>query len=101
MITKISGQLLRVGEDELTLRVGALAGVEPEALAFAFDVASAGTPAEGAEFEVVAVPVVCICRGCRCEFRPSDMVFRCPSCGELSRDVQQGQELELARLEVS
>lgn len=85
----------------LTLRVGALAGVEPDALAFAFDVASAGTPAEGATFAVEGVPVVCYCSGCQSEFRPADAVFRCPACGELSADVRRGRELELASLEVS
>jgi hydrogenase nickel incorporation protein HypA/HybF len=85
----------------LTLRVGVLAGVEPDALAFAFDVASVGTPAEGAEFAIEDVQVVCHCGACDRNFYPSGAVFRCPACGELSAEVWAGRELELASLEVS
>jgi hydrogenase nickel incorporation protein HypA/HybF len=86
---------------QITLRVGRLAGVEPEALAFAFEVVTAGTMAEGARLEVESVPVVCHCPDCRDEFRPADFIFACPRCGRLSRDVRYGEELELATLEVS
>ena len=85
----------------ITLRIGRLAGVVPEALAFAFDVVTAGTIAEGARLEVEAVAIVCYCAGCREEFTPPDFVFACPRCGSLSADVRAGQELELARVEVS
>jgi hydrogenase nickel incorporation protein HypA/HybF len=85
----------------LILRVGRLAGVEPEALAFAFDMVALGTPAAEAEFTIEQVPVVCFCLGCRQEFEPDDFIFRCPGCGELSREVRRGRELELAGLEVS
>jgi hydrogenase nickel incorporation protein HypA/HybF len=85
----------------ITLRVGRLAGVEPEALAFAFEVVTAGTMAEGARLEIEAVPVVCHCPDCRDEFRPADFVFACPRCGGLSLEVRHGDELELATLEVS
>jgi hydrogenase nickel incorporation protein HypA/HybF len=85
----------------LTLRVGRLSGVEPAALAFAFDAVAAGTPAEGARLEIEAVPTICYCRGCAAEFAPADIIYACPRCGDLSGDVRSGQELELASLEVS
>jgi hydrogenase nickel incorporation protein HypA/HybF len=85
----------------LTLRVGRLAGVEPEALAFAFDVVAAGTPAEGADFVIEDVTAVCFCTCCRQEFEPTDFIFCCPGCGTLSSTVRQGGELELASVEVS
>jgi hydrogenase nickel incorporation protein HypA/HybF len=85
----------------LTLRVGALAGVEPEALVFAFDVASVGTLAEGAEFAIENVPAVCFCDRCGREFWPAEIVYCCPACGDLSSDIMQGRDLELASLEVS
>ena len=85
----------------ITLRVGRLAGVEPEALSFAFEVVTAGTMAEGARLEIEAVPVVCHCPDCWDEFRPADFVFACPRCGGLSLEVRHGDELELATLEVS
>src|SRR5262249_60815606 len=85
----------------ITLRVGALAGVVPEALEFAFDVVTRGTSAEGAVLEVERVPVVCACAGCGVEFMPDAAFFVCPTCGRPSADVRGGAELELIRLEVS
>jgi hydrogenase nickel incorporation protein HypA/HybF len=85
----------------LTLRVGRLAGVEPEALAFAFDVVALGTPAAEAIFMIEQVPVTCFCTACQREFEPDDFVFRCPDCGALSHEVRRGHELELASLELS
>lgn len=85
----------------ITLRVGHLAGVEPQALMFAFDVVTAGTIAEGAALQIESVPVVCYCGGCGKEFAPQDFIFACPGCGVLSRDVRAGHELELTSVEVS
>ena len=85
----------------ITLRVGRLAGVEREALEFAFSVAAAGTMAEGAALHVEAEPIMCYCEACASTFAPADFIFACPRCGGLSRDVRAGQALELVQLEVS
>lgn len=85
----------------MTLRVGDLSGVVPEALRFALEAISPGTPAEGAAFEIEIVPVECHCVTCDRPFLPVDMVYTCPACGTLSADVRQGYELELVSLEVS
>jgi hydrogenase nickel incorporation protein HypA/HybF len=85
----------------IKLRIGALAGVEAEALAFAFEVVARGTSAEGARLEVEHVPVVCFCEVCDAEFQTATWVFECSRCGQLSEVVRQGRELELESLEVS
>lgn len=87
--------------DGMTLRVGDLSGAVPEALELAFEVVSPGTVAEGARFRIERVAVVCRCADCASDFRPTDVVFACPSCGHLCADVRQGRELELTHLEVS
>lgn len=85
---------------KLRLRVGRLAGVVPEAMAFAFDVVSKGTPAEGAEFAWDDVPVLCACaKGCP-DFEPEGPVFACPTCGLVSTTLLQGRELNLVEIEV-
>ncbi len=83
----------------LRLRVGALAGVVPEALAFAFEAMKADTPAAQAELDIECVPAGLICRNCRCEFEPANYPAECPGCGNWGADVRQGQELELVRVE--
>jgi hydrogenase nickel incorporation protein HypA/HybF len=85
----------------LALRVGPLSGVVPEALEFAFDVVARGTIAQGAQFVVDRVPLVCACAACGLEFRPPDFDSECPRCHAFGARVRQGRELELAYLEVS
>lgn len=85
----------------LHLRVGSMAGVEPEALAFAFELVMRGGAAEGATLRLEVVPTVCFCDQCEVEFSPGDVIFACPRCGTLSRRILRGRELELAALEIS
>ncbi len=85
----------------LTLRIGELSGVVPEALTFAFKSLVVGTAAEGARLVVETVPVLCHCLRCGGQFHPTDVIYQCPSCGQISADVRRGRELELASLEVS
>jgi len=85
----------------ITLRIGELSGVIPEALTFAFESVAAGTPAEGARLVVETVLVLCRCSRCDEEFHPADVIYLCPSCGQISANLRRGRELELASLEVS
>jgi hydrogenase nickel incorporation protein HypA/HybF len=65
----------------VTVSVGPMSGVVPDSLRFGFEVASAGTPAEGAELEIVEVPLVTHCNACGAESETDDVaVLRCPQC---------------------
>ncbi len=85
----------------LVLRVGAYSGVDAEALRLAFDAASPGTAAEHAQLVIDEVAARCWCAVCEAEFVPESPIFACPTCGNVSRELRQGGELELATLEVS
>ncbi|MFG6100089.1 hydrogenase maturation nickel metallochaperone HypA [Leptothoe sp. ISB3NOV94-8A] len=85
----------------IQLQVGELSGVDPDALAFAFDVVSGGTLAEKAELELIPIPVRCYCSSCQQIFQPSDWVYKCPRCHQLSTDIRQGKTLALTSLEIS
>jgi hydrogenase nickel incorporation protein HypA/HybF len=71
----------------LTLRIGELSGVVPEALTFAFESVAAGTPAEGARLVVEIVPVLCHCLRCGEQFHPADVIYRCPEFYRLSEEA--------------
>jgi hydrogenase nickel incorporation protein HypA/HybF len=86
---------------KICLRVGSLAGVEPDALRFAFDLVTRDTIAEAAQLEITACPTRCYCARCQTDFAPLDMGYECPICGTWSTAILQGQELELSSLEVS
>jgi hydrogenase nickel incorporation protein HypA/HybF len=85
----------------LHLRVGALAGVVPDALQASFEMASAETPLAGTRLLIEEVPVVVFCAECRAE-RQLDSVqsFCCPRCGTPTAQVERGRELELVALEI-
>jgi hydrogenase nickel incorporation protein HypA/HybF len=86
----------------IVLRVGALSGVEPDALRLAFDSVIKGTPAAGADLDLETVPARGRCTDCDLEFDvQSDFIFTCPKCGRISGELVQGRELELARIEMS
>lgn len=87
--------------ERVKLRVGALSGVVPEALEFAFTVAKQGTIAENAQLEVEYLPVVCRCPNCGVDFEAEGYICACPRCGRLVGEIRQGQELEIEYLEVS
>jgi len=85
----------------LRLRVGALSGVVPDALNFAFEVVCRGTMAEGAKLEIESVPATCWCAGCQAEFECSDWLNECPRCQRVSGELRRGRELEIASVEMS
>jgi len=75
----------------IVLRIGALAGVEPESLRFAFEVVTRQTIAAEATLEVDAVPARAYCATCADEFAvESGYIVSCPRCGRLSGDLRQG-----------
>ena len=86
--------------EEIRLRVGALSGVVPEALQFAFAALKKDTLAEHARLEIEVVAPVSYCETCQVEFSPEDICYACPQCGQLSPALLRGRELELAQMEV-
>jgi hydrogenase nickel incorporation protein HypA/HybF len=85
---------------EIRLRVGALSGVVPEALQFAFEALTPGTLAEGARLTIENVPARFWCNACLREFVSANLYAECPLCGHPSAELRAGRELELASLEV-
>jgi len=87
--------------DAVRLRVGALSGAVPEALQFAFDAVTAGTPAEDARLTIETVPARWWCAACAAEFAADDWQACCPRCGTWSDQLRAGRELDIASIEVS
>lgn len=84
----------------LRLRVGALSGVVPEALRFAFDVACCDPMTRGAQLEIEPVASACWCPECRAEFECDDLVGECPMCRNVSAELRRGRELEITSVEI-
>ena len=83
------------------VRVGALSGVAPEALAAAFPMAAAASWIAGAALVIERCPAVVWCERCDGEQTlPSAGRMRCPDCGALCKRLVSGRELELTSIEV-
>ena len=65
----------------VTVTIGPMSGVVADSLQFGFEVASKDTPAEGAELEIVEVPLIVHCDTCDADSEIDDVaVLRCPEC---------------------
>ena len=84
------------------LKVGVFAGVDRDALLFAWQLACEGTPLERARLEIQSVPLVIHCATCNQDRTPPSMYqICCPECGSPSQVIVTGRELELIALEVA
>ncbi|MBF6165840.1 hydrogenase maturation nickel metallochaperone HypA [Streptomyces gardneri] len=84
----------------VTVEVGALCAVVPDAMRFCFEIAAESTVAEGAELVLVEIPGVAACRTCGAEFRLPDPILLC-TCGSADVEIRSGRELRIRSMEVS
>src|SRR5579884_3538533 len=85
----------------VNLRIGALSSVVPEALQFAWDVATDGTLACGSRLCIECVPLVIRCSRCDCERTVEHGTLPvCPVCGTSSTEIVHGRELLVTSMEV-
>lgn len=82
------------------LEVGALAGVELEALRFGFDVVMKESVAEGARLEIIEIPGEAWCMNCMKNVEVTQRFDACPECGSYQLQMNRGEELQLKELEV-
>jgi len=84
----------------ITVTVGDLSGVNPEALELAFPVAAENTPAAESRLIIETVPARARCRECGQESSPGFPFPVCEHCGSLDLEISAGQELLLRALEL-
>lgn len=77
------------------VEVGTLAGVETEALLFAWDSAVQGTPAKGAPLKIHSIQAVAKCHECNKPFAVDHFFSQCPHCGGFRYEVTRGRELRI------
>ncbi|CAM3780873.1 hydrogenase maturation nickel metallochaperone HypA [Nocardiopsis rhodophaea] len=92
---RLDGERVRA----LSIEIGAMSGVVPDAVRFCFDLAAEGTPLAGARLEISEPPGRARCRACATEFRMDDPIALCP-CGSADVQVTGGRELRIRSMEV-
>ena len=85
---------------QITLEIGQLSAVMPEAIRFCFDVCCRGTLLEGATLEIIEVPGLARCRHCGTEMSLTQPFGICDRCGSVELSIIQGEELKITEMEV-
>lgn len=81
--------------ESIDLVIGDLAGVESDALDFAWDSAVKNTVLQSAKRNIIHVPAKAKCLECDCEFEIKELYDECPLCGEHLLQIVQGKELQI------
>jgi hydrogenase nickel incorporation protein HypA/HybF len=84
----------------ITLAIGQLTEVLPDAMRFAHEAMSPGTLAEGSELVLHEIEARSRCLSCGLEY-PHDRYRRtCPQCDSLASEILAGRELSIESIEV-
>ena len=84
----------------ITMEIGALSGVVPEAIEFAFEVCTEGTLAEGASLKINHIPALGRCQKCGQESKMESLLDGCSACDSYALDILKGQEMALIEMEI-
>jgi hydrogenase nickel incorporation protein HypA/HybF len=82
------------------LRIGELAGVDPESVRFCFDALVRGSDLEPLALEIEYRSRRHVCAACGQSFAAANENSACPACGSADASFSGGDELEIAYLEV-
>jgi hydrogenase nickel insertion protein HypA len=81
-------------------KIGVMSGIEIHLLQIAFDTFKEGTMCEGSEFIINEQKLKLKCRDCADEYEIDEIIYKCRSCGSLSMDVIDGEDMYLMSLEM-
>ena len=85
----------------ITLEIGPMSSVEPEAMRFGFDVVMRGTLAEDAKLDIVTPPGEARCLSCFELVEINDRLDPCPKCGGTELQISGGDTMRIKELEVA
>ena len=80
---------------EVLLEIGALSGVEIQALDMALECLRSGTIIQETEIKKDIIEAVAVCNRCGCEYRPTDYLSICPECKTSDVKIIRGKELRV------
>ena len=87
--------------ESIRLRLGKAAGILPDALLFAFDMAKDNTIASSAELIIEFILLGGHCLDCNARFESAErFIFACPVCNSGAIKITQGDEMQIVDMEV-
>lgn len=84
----------------VSVRVGRLSGVVPDAMRFCFELVTTGTPLQGATLDIEQPEGRGHCRACGDDFVLADLILLC-SCGSADVELLTGRELAVASVRMA
>jgi len=78
--------------------VGALAGIDIDALKFSFPIAMKNTCAENATLFVHVIAGLAFCHACNKNFNINQYLQTCPGCDAFDYVIKQGKTLQIAKI---
>lgn len=83
----------------VTLEVGSLTCVDPQALTTALRTALQGGFAQDAQLECLTPQASALCLSCEQSYQPSDRISPCPHCGSFDKKWLSGQTFKVKAIE--
>jgi hydrogenase nickel incorporation protein HypA/HybF len=83
----------------VTLEIGKLSAIMPEAIRFCFDVVAKGSALDGAALDIVEIPGRARCLDCGADVALHDLTGRC-ACGSRRLQRLTGEELNIKSMEL-
>jgi hydrogenase nickel incorporation protein HypA/HybF len=87
--------------DAIELEIGELAGIDQEALDFAWDAAIRETVLEHAIRKIDRTIGRALCLVCNNKFHIRQYYDPCPNCGSFQKEILEGNELKVKRITLS
>ena len=84
----------------VSVKIGEMSGIVPEALSTCFEILTAKGDMKGAILNMNIEPLVGYCKKCKEEFEIKEYVFSCPECESTGIDIISGREMNIVEIEV-
>jgi hydrogenase nickel incorporation protein HypA/HybF len=88
-----------INVSSVEIEVGKASGIEPSAMEFAWESARKNTILENARLVMHFIPLCLQCRACGLQYKPEEMYYPCPACGEINARIITGKELRVIAIE--
>ena len=85
---------------KIEVEIGTMAGIDADALQFAWDATIQGTMAGHAELQIHSIQAEPHCLECGKDFPAENFFVQCPDCGSYRYQITKGKELRISSLMV-
>jgi len=85
---------------KIEVEVGTMAGIDPDALLFAWDSVIQGTMAQQSTLVINTIQAEAHCLECGTDFPAENFFVQCPDCGSYRYQITKGKELRISSLMV-